>query len=318
MDIQFTVAIPTYNGAKTLQFVLEKLRSQTQIDFLSWEVIVVDNNSTDETAKIVEAFQQNWLPQTPLRYCNESIQGSAYARQRAIKEANGQFVGFLDDDNLPDSSWVAAAYQFGLAHPKAGAFGGQIRGKYEVEPPPEFERAKLFLVIREFSRQPKLYEPEHLRLPPGAGLVVRKQAWIESLPDRFTRAHRGGHDYEISLHLHKHGWEIWHNPEMKIEHLIPAWRMEKSYLTKIARIYGLCTCEIRMIITKPWQRPIVLIRNFLGSLKRLIWHLVKYRDRAFSNLGLACETAFFWGGLISPFYYLEKQANRWFHQLIRH
>lgn len=318
MDIHFTVAIPTYNGAKTLPFVLENLRSQTQVNSLQWEVIVVDNNSTDETAKVVEAFQQNWSSQIPLRYCNELTQGSAYARQRAVKEANGQFVGFLDDDNLPDPNWVAAAYQFGSTHPKAGSFGGQISGRYEVEPPAEFERAKLFLVIRKFSNQSKLYEPENLRLPPGAGLVVRKQAWIESLPDRFTRAHRGGHDYEISLHLYKHGWEIWHNPEMKIEHLIPAWRMQKPYLTKIARIYGLCTCEIRMIIAEPWQKPMVLIKGFLGSLKRFVWHLLKHRDQAFSNLGLACETAFFWGGVMSPFYYLHKQANCWFARLSHH
>ena len=195
MNIHFTVAIPTSNGAKTLPVGLEKLRSQAQVNSLKWEVIVVDNNSTDDTAEVVKAFQQNWLPQTPLRYCNESTQGSAYARQRAVREANGQFIGFLDDDNLPDLNWVSAAYHFGLAHPKAGSFGGQISGKYEVEPSPEFEKAKLFLVIRKFSDQPKLYEPEHLRLPPGSGLVVRKQAWIGSLPGRFKRAHRGGQDY---------------------------------------------------------------------------------------------------------------------------
>ena len=313
-SIYFSVAIPTYNGAKTLPLVLERLKSQIHTEAICWEVIVVDNNSTDETAQVVQNFQNHWISQVQLRYCLETRQGSAYARQRAVKEAKGCLIGFLDDDNLPALDWVSAACQFAQEYPRAGAYGGQIQGSYEVQPPKEFEKAKAFLVIRKYADTAKQFEPEKLRLPPGAGLVVRKQAWLDCMPDQFTRAHRGGHDYEISLHLHQGGWEIWYTPALKIEHLIPAWRMEKSYLTRIARTYGLCTCEIRSIITKSWQIPVLLIKSFLGSLRRLVLHVVKYRDRSFTDLGLACETAFFWGSLISPLYYLQKQL---FKQLKR-
>jgi glycosyltransferase involved in cell wall biosynthesis len=305
----FTVAIPAYNSEKTLPLVLEQLRSQTNIASITWEVIVVDNNSTDSTAQIVQDFQVNWLPHVPLRYCLESQQGSAYARLRAVKEANSDFVGFLDDDNLPALDWVAASYQFGQAHPRAGSFGGQIQGRFETPPPKGFEKAKTFLVIRNYANEPKRFEPEKLRLPPGAGLVVRKQAWCESVPDRFTRAHRGGHDYEISLHMHNKGWEIWYNPSMQIEHLIPSWRMERRYLVRIARIYGLCTCEIRLIIAQSWQKPLILIKSFLGSLKRIVSHLIRYQGRFRSDLGLACELSFLVGNLLSPFYYLWKRST---------
>lgn len=311
-SIDFSVAIPTYNGAKTLPLVLEKLRSQITSETMTWEVIVVDNNSTDETTAIVQTFQESWPAQSPLRYCFETRQGLAYARQRAVKEANGDFVGFLDDDNLPAASWVAAAYEFGKTHPEAGAYGGQIQGNYEVPPSPEFEKVKSFLVVRKYATVAKLFEPEKLRLPPGAGLVVRKKAWLESVPDRFIRTHRGGNDYEISLHLYSKGWQIWYNPAMQIEHLIPAWRMEKSYLVRIAQLYGLCTCEIRLIIAKPWQKPLLLIKSFLGSSRRLLTHLIRHRNRAITDLSLACETAFFWGSVISPFYYLQNQIARTF------
>lgn len=308
--LDFTVAIPTYNGAKTLPLVLEKLKSQITSANLAWEVLVIDNNSTDETAQVVQTFQENWPSPAALRYCFETRQGLAYARQRAVKEAKGDFVGFLDDDNLPATDWVAAAHAFGKTHPQAGAYGGQIQGNYEVPPPQEFDRVKSFLVIRKYANVAKLFEPEKLRLPPGAGLVVRKQAWIEAVPDRFVRTHRGGNDYEISLHLYRKGWEIWYNPEMQIEHLIPAWRMEKRYLLRIAQLYGLCTCEIRLILAKPRQKPLLLIKSFLGSLRRLVTHLIKHRDRAITELGLACETAFFWGSVLSPFYYLQKQVTK--------
>ena len=310
MNIDFTVAIPTYNGAKILPLVLERLKFQIQTETIAWEVIVIDNNSSDNTAQIVHDTQKKWLPNVPLKYCLETEQGSAYARQRAIKEAKGKFVGFLDDDNLPALNWVASAHQFGLAHPKAGSYGGQILGQYEIEPPSGFDKVKKYLVIRKYANEAKLFEPERLRLPPGAGLVVRKQAWLDCMPDRFTRAHRGGHDYEISLRLHRQGWEIWYNPAMQIEHLIPAWRMEQDYLVRIARIYGLCTCEIRLILAQPWQKPFLLLKSLCGSLRRLIWHLVKYGDRINKELDLACEFAFFWGSVISPFYYLKKQLMR--------
>ncbi|WP_088894118.1 hormogonium polysaccharide biosynthesis glycosyltransferase HpsE [Leptolyngbya ohadii] len=306
--VHFTVAIPTYNGEKTLPLVLEKLRSQITPETLSWEVIIIDNNSTDRTAETIASWQANFP--VPLHYHLETKQGSAYARQKAVQMAQGEWIGFLDDDNLPDSCWVSAAYHFGTEHSKAGVIGGQIHGKYEIDPPLNFDRAKGFLVIRKYAQAAKQFEPEKLRLPPGAGLVVRRQAWIESMPNRFVRAHRGGHDYEISLRIYKQGWQIWYNPEMEIEHLIPAWRMEKAYLNKIARIYGLCTCEIRLILARSWQKPILLIRSFLGGLKHTMLHLIRHRQRAFSDLGLSCETAFFIGSMLSPFEYIWKQIDR--------
>jgi glycosyltransferase involved in cell wall biosynthesis len=307
MSIDFTVAIPTYNGAKTLPLVLERLKSQIHTESIAWEVVVIDNNSSDHTAEIVHAIQNNWLLNVPLKYCTEPQQGLAHARQRAIKEANGQFVGFLDDDNLPAYDWVASAYQFGIAHPQVGSFGGEILGKYETEPPEGFEKVKSFLVVRKYANEAKLFEPERLRLPPGAGLVVRKQAWLSCMPHRFTRIHRGGNDYEISLRLYRQGWEIWYNPAMQIEHLIPEWRMERDYLVRIARTYGLCTCEIRLILAQPWQKPFLLIKSFLGSFRRLLWHLIKYRDRINTELDLSCEFSFFLGSVMSPFHYIKKQ-----------
>ncbi len=63
-------------------------------------MIVVDNNSTDITAEIVESYQPNWPQSVPLRYAFAPKQGAAFARQRAVEKAKGEFIGFLDDDNL--------------------------------------------------------------------------------------------------------------------------------------------------------------------------------------------------------------------------
>ncbi|MGJ3247021.1 MAG: hormogonium polysaccharide biosynthesis glycosyltransferase HpsE [Elainellaceae cyanobacterium] len=312
MSIDFTVAIPTYNGALRISGVIERLRSQQYPPSLSWEILVVDNNSSDQTESLVRSLQASWTLPVPLRYCFEPQQGLAFARQRAIDESQGRYVGFLDDDNFPAPDWVVAAFEFGESHQTIGAMGGQVHPLYETPPPDDFEKIKAFLVVRKHGTAPKRYEPEKLRLPAGAGLVVRKQAWLESVPRRFIRTSRGGNDYEISLHMHKAGWEIWYNPTMNIEHYIPAWRLERPYLLSIAHLYGLCTCELRMIPATSWQRPILLARTLAGSSKRILIHLIKYRGKIRTDLGLACELAFFWGNLLSPFFYLKNSVQRRF------
>lgn len=305
MLVDFTVAIPTYNGASRLPLVLERLRQQVNTENFLWEIIIVDNNSKDNTAQVVSDYQVKWLSNVPLRYCFEAEQGIAFARQRAVLEAKGELIGFLDDDNLPDENWVAYAYSFGKEHPKAGAYGGQIHADFEVEPPANFKRIQSFLAIRERGNKTHKYKPENLNLPPGAGMVIRKQAWCENVPNRLVRTSRGGNDFEVLLHLHKGGWEIWYNPAMHIYHLIPKSRLEKDYLIPLIRNAGLCICQLRLIKTKPWQKPIIMARIMLGSLRRAVLHLLKYRGQVKTDLIAACEMEFLLSSFASPFYYVK-------------
>lgn len=313
MDL--TVAIPTYNGATRLPLILERLRSQTNSDSIRWEIIIVDNNSTDDTAAVVQQYQANWPYPYPLKYYFEAEQGAAFARQRAIREAQGELVGFLDDDNLPTPEWLSAAYEFARTHPQAGAYGGQIHGEYEVEPPVNFEQIQGFLAIRQRGPEPNLYEPERISLPPAASLVVRRQAWLQHVPARPTLSGkvRGcmvqGDDYEPLLYLHKAGWEIWYNPTMQTYHQIPHWRLEKPYLTQLARGCGLATCQLRLINTADAQKPWIMARTFLGNFRRVLLHLLKYRQRVKTDLIAACELEFFLGSLLSPFYYLQRNSQ---------
>lgn len=309
MAVDITVAIPTYNGATRIPAVVDRLREQTNTEQFSWEILVVDNNSSDDTAKIVQQYQADWSSSHPLRYCFAPEPGLAFARQKAVEEARGTFVCFLDDDTLPAPDWVASAWAFGQEHPRAGAFGGQIHGDFEVEPPENFERIKSFLAIKERGSKAHLYDPDNLNLPPGAGLVVRKQTWLDCVPPRLVRTERGGNDFEISLHMHRAGWEIWYNPAMHLYHQIPRWRLEKGYLLSLSRTVGLCICELRLIKAKSWQKPIVMARIVLGNLRRTISHLLKYRRQVKTDLVAACELEFFLSSLASPFYYLKKQMQ---------
>ncbi|MGD1701970.1 hormogonium polysaccharide biosynthesis glycosyltransferase HpsE [Dapis sp. BLCC M229] len=319
-QVQFTVAIPTYNGEKRLPKVLDKLREQINTEHFYWEIIVVDNNSKDNTAAVVQDYQKNWSEAYDLRYCFEAEQGLAFARQKAIEEAKGELIGFIDDDVFAAPDWVSMAYKFAQEHPKAGAYGGQIHGNFEVEPPKNFERIKVFLAIRERGSKPHLYNPEKLIMPPGAALVVRKQAWCENVPSRLALIGRvngstlAGEDFETLLYIHKAGWEIWYNPTMEAYHQIPKRRLEKDYLIPLVRGCGLCICQLRMRNIKTWYQPIVMSKILLGSLRRVIKHLIEYRGQVKTDLIAACELEFFISSFLSPFFYLKMRANKMFLQ----
>ncbi|MGB3514560.1 MAG: hormogonium polysaccharide biosynthesis glycosyltransferase HpsE [Microcoleaceae cyanobacterium] len=310
--IDFTVAIPTYNGAERLPKLLDKIRQQNQTEDISWEVIIVDNNSSDKTAEVIKYYQSNWLESVPLKYFFEPKQGATFARQRAVKEAEAKLIGFLDDDNFPTSNWIATAYSFAQKYPQAGAYSGQIHGEFEVEPPENFKKIEQYLSIREHGLTAHLFEPENLRLPTTAALVVRKQAWVESIPislslkGRINGSMLGGEDYEILLYLHKAGWEIWYNPAMETYHQIPKWRLEKDYLLKLARGCGLATCQLLMINAQNWQKPLILIRTLLGNLKRIINYYIRYRGELKHDLIANFELEFYWGSFLSVLVYLRN------------
>ena len=138
MDI--TVVICTYNGASCLPNVFDRLASQVFTTSVTWDIIVVDNNSWDQTAQVVRGYQALPAFANKLHYESEPKQGLAFARRCGIRAAKGRLLAFLDDDNLPSSSWIQAVYDFGQQHPEAGAYGSQIVGAYEVGPPQDFKR----------------------------------------------------------------------------------------------------------------------------------------------------------------------------------
>ncbi|HEY9640422.1 MAG TPA: hormogonium polysaccharide biosynthesis glycosyltransferase HpsE, partial [Coleofasciculaceae cyanobacterium] len=306
--------IPTYNGEYRLPEVLEKLRSQLNPSGIQWEILIVDNHSSDGTAQVVQTFQANFP--VAIRYCCESRQGVGYARQKAIEQTDCDLIGFLDDDNLPDANWVDAAYQFAQTHPAAGAFGSQIRGAFESSLPPNLQRILPYLAITERGLHPKRYAPQNNLLPPAAGLVVRRPVWLKYVPEegiltslKFKRSD-GNHcseDLEALGYIQRSPWEIWYNPNMKIAHKIPARRLERAYLLPFFRSIGLSRHVIRMLNVKPWKRPLMALAYLANDLRKIVTHYLKYHSQLQTDLAAACEMELLVSSLISPFYWWQKR-----------
>ncbi|ALF51708.1 glycosyl transferase [Nostoc piscinale CENA21] len=308
-SLDFTVVVPTYNGAIRLPKLLERLQQQQNTENISWEIIVVDNNSTDNTAQVVKNYQTNWQYASPLKYMFEAKQGAAYARKRGVVEASGKLIGFLDDDNYPLSNWVAEAYAFAQKYHQAGAYGSQIHADWETEPSEDFQRRIApFLAITERGNLPLLYEAKKKLLPPSAGLVVRRQAWLESVPQKTILTGRTpgnmltSEDLEVLCYIQKSGWEIWYNPSMEIYHQIPKSRLQREYLIPFFRGIGLSRYVTRMVNTKYYNKPFIILVYLVNDLRKIIFHFLKYKGSFQDNLVAACEMQLFLSSLISPFY----------------
>lgn len=314
----FTVAICTYNGENRLPKVLNKLLWQIGTENFSWEVIVIDNNSSDNTAKLVEEYQQNWTDTYPLRYYFEPKQGIAFARRLAVKKARGKLLGFLDDDNYPAPNWVSASYSFGQQRLYAGAYGSQIRANYEIEPPENFQQIACFLAIIDRGQKPFRYDLlSRWLFPAGAGLVIRKQAWLESVPEQFfltgvsgKSLSSKGEDIETLSYLRKKGWQIWHNPEMLITHDIPKYRLEKAYLIKLFQGVGLSRYPTRICRFRFWWQPLGLLLYMLNDLRKLMFHCYKYRQALKTDMVARCHFELLLYSLLSPFYHWQQRWSR--------
>ena len=129
MDI--TVAVCTWNRAHLLRRTLESLRRLEVPAGTRWEVLVVDNASTDATPALLNEYRAL----LPLRVVREARQGTAHARNRAAREAAGAFLLCTDDDVEVDAAWLRAYVDAIAAHPQAELFGGTVLPRFEGRPP---------------------------------------------------------------------------------------------------------------------------------------------------------------------------------------
>ncbi len=317
-----SIVICTYNGAARLPEVLDRLddcwhygqqqaESQGQ-PLLRWEVLVVDNNSTDHTVDVVKSYQAAWSNGLPLRYLFDRRQGAAYARKTGVANAQSDLIGFLDDDNLPAQDWVIAAHAFAQAHPRAGAFGSCIQGEFEVEPAPELAPILPFLAIVQRGDQPLQYQSLKKVLPPSAGLVVRRTAWEFYIPQdcllggRTIQSMVTGEDTEALTYIQRAGWEIWYNPQMRVWHKIPRWRLEPEYLIPFFRGIGLSRHVTRMQSLPVWLRPLAFWLYLLNDLRKVCVLGLTHGFQLRQNLVARCQLTLGLASLRSPFYVFKQ------------
>ena len=170
-----SVCICTYNRSESLQHTLGSLALQLNASSSVIELLIVDNNSTDNTYQIVQAFR----PSVPVRRVTESRQGLAHARNRAVTEFRGDVLLFTDDDVRFETGWLAAYEDAIRRFPGADYFGGRIRPDWGSKKPRWIMDEPLPLIdglLGWFDHGSKNRPFERTEPPPfGASFAVRRR-----------------------------------------------------------------------------------------------------------------------------------------------
>ncbi len=240
-DTSISVVICCYNSMSRLPDTLRHLQAQEGTADIAWEVIVVDNASTDETAATArEVWEEN--PVAPLRVVREPQAGLSHARARGAAEAVHAIIALVDDDNWTPPHWLATVAHIFESHPMVGVVGGPTTEACEGQPPDWFQRFKGNYAVYELDSQGGIVE----QYVCGAGLCFRKKAWERlrtegfegELTDRKGKELTSGGDSEICAALRLSGWKIWYEPALLIQHFIPAGRMNWDYLSRLNSGFG--------------------------------------------------------------------------------
>lgn len=240
-----TLVIPTYNGASRVEAPLQALLTQ-QAPSECFEVVVVDNNSTDETARVVEespAVAGLRRRGVDVRVVHEARQGLLFARLCGVLSARREVICFLDDDNVPEPNFVAD----GLAHFEDAGVGvvvSRLYPRYETPPPPSISRREHLLAINHRLGDALIDFGAEATLAPtiGAGLWMRRAAFLEAvpwrtperlMPDRLGTRLLSGGDIEFGYLLGKAGHRRLYAPSLKVWHVIPRSRFETRYFLRL-------------------------------------------------------------------------------------
>lgn len=232
------IVMCTYNNAPLLDDALAAIGRQDVPSGVDWAVLVVDNNSTDDTADVVERHRSlGWIPR--LSRVLEPVQGLTHARLRGVRSTAAPWLAFVDDDCRLEQDWVACAAEFARGHPDCGAFGGRVVLQWE-EPPPAFAKE----IGWAFAEQDHGPEAATVGCLVGTGMVVNRSAleacgWTDGplLADRTGKKLISGGDVELALRITSVR-PLWYVPKCVLHHVISARRTSLRYVIALTRGLG--------------------------------------------------------------------------------
>lgn len=244
----FSIILCAYNAEGKLEKALESIFAQENLSEYVKEIILVDNNSKDETGNIMRDFTEKC---SIAKYVFEGKQGLSNARLAGINNSSGQWLIFVDDDNVLDNRWISKAKEYLEKNEKVGAFNGAVIPKVD-EYLDKNEQMTLEVVLKGLActhiSEDKIDYNSFVHpygTPFGAGLVILaepirelvEKGWVKS-EGRKGNILSSGEDNEMCGFVKTKGYDFGFNPNMKIDHLINKSRLDKEYLTRLYLGFG--------------------------------------------------------------------------------
>jgi len=239
--MRFSVVIPTYNRAELLALALDSVLAQRTS--VPYEVIAVDNNSTDYTREVVERAAKGAAAE--VRYVFEPVQGSSAARNAGIAAARGEILAFLDDDVIAEPDWLAALADAYARVPDAWAVGGRVTLRLPDRLPGWLGPLD-GLVASYLSEQDLGEDLTRVEFPRGlisANLSVKREALqrvggFDGRLGRFGGRLLSGEDVELCYRIQRAGGSVYYCGRASVSHLVPPERLTKPFFRRRAYWQG--------------------------------------------------------------------------------
>jgi glucosyl-dolichyl phosphate glucuronosyltransferase len=295
-----SVIVCTYNRAHRLPAALESFRRMHFTPQMAWELIVVDNNSTDGTESVVRDFRR--MAPFDVRYVFERKQGHSRARNRGVMESRGEIVAFTDDDVVIDAHWLEE-----LSRAYAGfeclGVGGRIVPVWACPRPVWLQddgRYPLHKAIVSFDQGDWVCT---LKIPPfGANMSFRRAAFeryglFRTDLGRTGGQLIGGEDVEFGRRLLRHDETLVYNPGLVVYHPVEEERTTKRYFERWYFAYGRAAIRESRAVTSRRARlqlGIAALRSLCGCLVRWLTAIdprrrLYYRLYIWEAFGRVCE-----------------------------
>ena len=225
-QIEISVVIPTYNRARQLGPLMEALLQQDARG-VAYEILVVDNNSRDDTKAVVQAAQRADELQL-IHYVLETRQGASHARNAGITHARAPIIAFIDDDVIPSRDWVYSMKRAFDEHPEADCIGGRVRAVGDKAPPSWLTMAHAGPVaLQDRPSEQWFNRASASACLLSANLAFRREVFTDV--GMFSPDYLRSEDRELEMRLWRAGKQGLYLPAIDVFVEIPEDRLTKRY-----------------------------------------------------------------------------------------
>lgn len=284
--ITVSIVVCTRNRSRSLLNALHSLIVLETENLFHYEIVVINNNSTDDTSLAVRGLAAS--TSITVREFVETKAGVVYARNRGVQESSGEWIAFFDDDQLADPKWLFELLQCGLKQ-KCLCVGGAVKLSLPDgfnEPISPFCRMLLGETVgmEELER----YTP---RRTPGAGNLLVHRSVFESVGLFREEFNKRGEDTDLFLRMHSAGIEGWYTPSAIVHHVIPPERLTADYLLRMSQVMSEGMARIERNSVGALLFPLVWCARLghlgLVMLPRLLWSRLSRNTAQY--LGIKCQ-----------------------------
>lgn len=236
-----SIIICTYNREKYIGTLLESI-AKNDYPKNDYEILLVDNNCTDNTRSVCSTFAQQHAD-INFRYIVEPEQGLSAARNKGIKESRGNIIIYVDDDALVDTNYISSFAEHFTNNPNTMAAGGPIEPLYETEEPKWMSPYTKALLTAWMNYGNAIRNYPKGRYPGGGNAAYRKIVFdkvglFNTELGRKGTALLASEEKDIFDKMHALGMQVKYLPTPVLHHIIPQTKLEKPYFDRLTRQIG--------------------------------------------------------------------------------